>query len=69
MSIHYQAVGWNPQKRRIDLVAGAGIGLFLVVFGVVTLWRSPTMSLEIVLIRGIATGASSLCCTTAATSE
>ncbi len=57
MSVRYQAVGWNPQKRKIDLVAATSVGLFLVVFGAVTRWRSPAMSLEIVLIRGLATAA------------
>ncbi len=53
MSIQYQAVGWNRQKRWIDgTVLGVSL-LFLGLFTGITLFRSPGGTIEIILIRGL----------------
>ncbi len=57
MAHAYQAVGWNPQKKRYDkLVAGAVLA-YLVVFAAVQFVFSPDVTFETVLIRGSGTGA------------
>lgn len=54
MSIHYQAVGWNRQKRWIDGLALAGVLLILGAFAAATRLHSPATTLETILIRGLA---------------
>ncbi|HEX5635381.1 MAG TPA: Rieske 2Fe-2S domain-containing protein [Gemmatimonadales bacterium] len=53
MSAHYRAVNWNGQKLRYDAIALAGVALFLGVFAAASMLRSPTLTLESVLIRGL----------------
>ena len=57
MSVGYRAVGWNPNKRRYDLVLAAGVALYLALFALVSLTRHPDVTLETVLIRGFGSGA------------
>lgn len=54
MSLAYQAVGWNRQKRVIDGLAITGVGLFIATYTGVTLWRDPDVTVETLLIRGSA---------------
>ncbi|HVQ24489.1 MAG TPA: Rieske 2Fe-2S domain-containing protein [Planctomycetota bacterium] len=57
MSVGYRAVGWNPSKRRYDLVLAAGVALYLALFALVSLTRHPDVTLETVLIRAFGSGA------------
>jgi nitrite reductase/ring-hydroxylating ferredoxin subunit/DMSO/TMAO reductase YedYZ heme-binding membrane subunit len=57
MSVTYRAVGWNPQKRRYDLVLGALLALYLVVFTLIGLVVQPNATVETQLIRAFATAA------------
>ena len=57
MGVDYRAVQWNRQKRIYDFVLAAGVGLFLVSFGVVTKIRFPYVTDEIMLMRAFGTGA------------
>jgi len=52
MSARYRAVNWNPQKRRYDLILGAGGLGFLLVFAAASLSR-PHATVETTLIRGL----------------
>jgi nitrite reductase/ring-hydroxylating ferredoxin subunit/DMSO/TMAO reductase YedYZ heme-binding membrane subunit len=52
MSVQYQAVGWNRQKRLYDLTLGTGILLFLATFVGLSL-RRPDATLETALIRAL----------------
>ena len=53
----YQAVGWNQQKKRYDLALWVGILSYLIVFIGVGLALFPTVTIETLLIRGLATAA------------
>lgn len=55
MSIHYQAVGWNRQKKIYDFViAGFCLG-YLVLFTGITLVTNPEATFETLLIRSSST--------------
>lgn len=53
MSSHFQAVNWNRQKFIYDGLAFSGVLLFLGVFGCASLLRSPDITAETLLIRGL----------------
>ena len=57
MSVHYQAVLWNRQKRMYDSVVGGGALLYLVVFCGVGALVHPNATVETLLIRGLGTAA------------
>ncbi|HKQ62462.1 MAG TPA: Rieske 2Fe-2S domain-containing protein [Candidatus Polarisedimenticolaceae bacterium] len=57
MSAGYRAIGWNPQKRRYDAAALAGIGLCLGAFVGVGWFIHPHVTAETLLIRGLGTTA------------
>lgn len=57
MSLGYQAVGWNRQKKLYDGVLAAGVLVYLGTFVALNLVLFPTATLETVLIRGFGTGA------------
>lgn len=57
MSVSYQAVGWNPQKKRIDLALGVGVVLYLAAFLGVGAALFPRATIETLLIRALGTGA------------
>lgn len=52
MSLQYQTVQWNAQKRRYDWVLAGGVGSFLLIFVGVTKALFPRVTDEILLIRG-----------------
>ena len=57
MSVQYQAIGWNRQKRIYDLVLAGSIVTYLALFvGVGTLLH-PNATVETLLIRGFGTAA------------
>jgi methionine sulfoxide reductase heme-binding subunit len=53
----YQAVGWNPQKKRYDRLMWTGILLYLALFLVGGLQFDADSSVETLLIRGVGTAA------------
>ena len=55
MSVGYQAVGWNRQKRRYDALIAGGIVLYLALFVGWGWMRDGSVTLETLLIRGLAT--------------
>jgi len=55
MSVQYQAVGWNRQKRIYDSVLGAGIAAYLAIFVGLGTVLYPTATAETLLIRGFGT--------------
>jgi nitrite reductase/ring-hydroxylating ferredoxin subunit len=55
VSVGYRAVGWNRQKHRYDAVLGAGVVVFLGLFVGLGRVRDPHVTLETLLIRGLAT--------------
>ena len=55
MSIQYQAVGWNRQKKIYDSVLAAGVVLYLATFVGVGALLHPTATAETPLIRGFGT--------------
>lgn len=55
MSVHYQAVGWNRQKRIYDSFLAAGIVVYLAIFGGMGAVLYPTATAETLLIRGFGT--------------
>src|ERR1043165_9600136 len=57
MSLEYTSVQWNRQKRIYDFVLTAGVGTFLVLFGVVTKVVFPLITDEILLMRAFAAAA------------
>ncbi len=57
MSVQYQAVNWNRQKRLYDLVVGIAAPGLVVLFAGATLLRHPHATLETALIRGLAVSA------------
>jgi nitrite reductase/ring-hydroxylating ferredoxin subunit/DMSO/TMAO reductase YedYZ heme-binding membrane subunit len=57
MGVEYRAVQWNRQKRIYDFVLAAGVGLFLISFGVLTKIRFPYVTDEIMLMRAFGTSA------------
>lgn len=57
MSVGYQAVGWNRQKRIYDTILAVGVGVYLAVFASVTAWFHPEATAETLFIRAFGTGA------------
>ena len=55
MSIQYQAVQWNRQKRIYDSVLVGGVAAYLLVFGLVTEGLFPYVTEEILLLRAFGT--------------
>ena len=55
MSVKYQAVQWNRQKRIYDFVLVSVVALYLLVFGVVTEILFPFVTEEILLMRAFGT--------------
>lgn len=51
----YQAVGWSPYKQRYDGVLAGLLGLYLLIFGGVTLALRPEITAETLLIRAFGT--------------
>lgn len=57
MSIGYQAISWNRQKRMYDLVLLVGIVVYLGVFIGLSAVVNPNATIETLLIRGFGSGA------------
>lgn len=57
MSVHYQAVYWNPDKKRYDAVLAGGVLLYLALFIGVGATVHPNATIETLLIRGLGTAA------------
>ena len=55
MSVSYQAVGWNRQKKIYDWTLVGGIVLYLGVFMGLTAASNPEITVETLLIRGFGT--------------
>src|SRR5216683_1224662 len=55
MSLQYQAIGWNRQKRIYDSVLATGVFLYLAIFCGVGALLYPTATAETLLIRGFGT--------------
>jgi DMSO/TMAO reductase YedYZ heme-binding membrane subunit/nitrite reductase/ring-hydroxylating ferredoxin subunit len=55
MSLQYQAVFWNPQKRIYDAILGSGVLLYLAVFCGLGSVIHPNATIETLLIRGFGT--------------
>ena len=53
MSTTYRVVSWNPQKRRIDLVAGGMVMSFLAVVLVLQALLRPELTVETLVIRSL----------------
>ena len=57
MGHHYQAVGWNRQKKLYDLAVIGGLVLFVATFVVVGALAKPGARIETLLIRAFGTAA------------
>jgi sulfoxide reductase heme-binding subunit YedZ len=57
MSVGYQAIGWNRQKRIYDTTLAISVGAYLAVFAGVTASLHPEATAETLLIRAFGTGA------------
>jgi nitrite reductase/ring-hydroxylating ferredoxin subunit/DMSO/TMAO reductase YedYZ heme-binding membrane subunit len=57
MSHQYRAIGWNAHKRTYDLLAIALVVLTFAAVAVVTVSRSPTATVETVVLRATAVAA------------
>ena len=55
MSVQYQAVLWNRQKRIYDSVLAGGVGAYLAIFVVAGALLYPSATAETLLIRGFGT--------------
>ena len=55
MSVQYQAVGWNRQKRIYDSVLASGILTYLAIFAGLGAILYPAATAETLLIRGFGT--------------
>jgi methionine sulfoxide reductase heme-binding subunit len=55
MSVQYQAIGWNRQKRIYDSVLAAGVLLYLAIFVGAGALIYPTATAETLLIRAFGT--------------
>ncbi len=51
MTSHYQAVGWNGQKKRYDFTLIACLATYFALFVPIALWRHPDMTAETMIIR------------------
>lgn len=57
MSLSYQAVSWNRQKKIYDLVLLAGVAIYLALFVTMGVIIHPNATAETLLIRGFGTAA------------
>jgi len=57
MSVAYQAVQWNRQKRIYDFVLVGGVALYLLTFGALTMFLFPLVTAEIMVMRAFGTAA------------
>jgi sulfoxide reductase heme-binding subunit YedZ len=57
MGVEYTSVQWNRQKRLYDFVLAGGVGVFLVVFAVVTEKLYPFITEEILIMRAFGVAA------------
>lgn len=57
MAHAYQAVGWNPAKKRYDAVLGAGVFGYLGLFAGAGFAIDPNATIETLLIRALGTAA------------
>jgi nitrite reductase/ring-hydroxylating ferredoxin subunit/DMSO/TMAO reductase YedYZ heme-binding membrane subunit len=57
MSVQYQAIGWNRQKRIYDTVLAASVVGYLALFAGVGSLIHPNATIETLLIRGFGTAA------------
>ncbi len=57
MTNHYQAVGWNRQKRVYDLTLAGAIALYLAAFLALGALLRPHLTVETLLIRAFGTAA------------
>ncbi len=57
MGITYKGVLWNRQKRLYDSIAGVGLLVYLLIFGVLSFLLNPHITIDTVLIRGFGTSA------------
>ncbi|MEP7272335.1 MAG: Rieske 2Fe-2S domain-containing protein [Acidobacteriota bacterium] len=55
MSVGYNSIGWNIQKRRYDLVIATGVIVYLVVFVALGSVWNPNTTIETLIIRGFGT--------------
>lgn len=55
MSLSYQAVQWNRQKKVYDAILGAGVLLYMVLFAGVGARLHPNATAETLLIRALGT--------------
>ena len=62
MSLNYQAVGWNPQKKTYDLTILAGVVIYVGAFVGLGLSLRPEITAETLLIRALGTAALIACC-------
>jgi len=54
MSIKYEAVLWNRQKKKYDRILWLGILLFTIIFGILQLITHPQITAETLIIRATA---------------
>ena len=57
MSVQYQAVGWNRQKRLYDVILAGSVALYLALFVGIGSLVHPNATAETLLIRGFGTAA------------
>ena len=57
MSLGYQAVGWNRQKKIYDVAFAGGLALYLALFAGLGAVVHPNATVETLLIRGLGTAA------------
>jgi len=57
MSVQYQAIGWNRQKKIYDTVLVSGVAVYLILFVAVGFLWNPNATAETLLIRGLGTAA------------
>jgi len=57
MSVQYQAIGWNRQKRLYDAILAGSVALYLALFAGIGSLVHPNATAETLLIRGFGTAA------------
>src|SRR4029079_18106230 len=57
MSVQYQAIGWNRQKRIYDTILAAGVVAYLGIFIAAGALVHPNATIETLLIRAFGTAA------------
>ena len=57
MSVQYQAIGWNRQKRLYDVILAGSVALYLALFVGIGSLVHPNATAETLLIRGFGTAA------------